>query len=267
MTDHRSTMFRHESMRIAGRKVGGERSGDRAIDVLNPYTSQRIGSVPKATADEVRQAFAVAKAYRSTLTRFERANVLEQDRRARAQPNERGRRTHQRRVGPVHEGRDLRSRSRGRRAAVRRHRVPEGRRPDLQLRPHAARQAAPRVHAARAAARRDQRDHAVQPPDEPGRAQGRAVDRDQQPDGAQALREGAALGDLLRRPALRSRPAAGDALHRDRRPGRDRRRAHHQRARRPRDLHRRRRDRQVHRREAPDTDASCSSSAATTRSS
>ena len=62
------------------------------------------------------------------------------------------------------------------------------RRPDLLLRPHAARQEAQGLHAARAAAGRDHRDHAVQPPAEPGRAQGRAVDRDQQPDGAEAHR-------------------------------------------------------------------------------
>ena len=171
-------------------------------------------------------AFAIARGYRATLTRYERAEHPRQERprwcasarAAIAAPD-------QRRVGPVPQGRALRGRPRRRRALVRRQRVPEGRRPDLQLRPHAARQAAPRLHAARPAARRDQRDHAVQPPDEPGRAQGRAGGRDQQPDGAQALREGAALGAPLRRPALRGRPAAGDALGRHRRPARDRRRA------------------------------------------
>ncbi len=70
------TMDRHESMRIAGEKVGGGRSGDRSIAVFNPFTNQRIGSVPKATVDEVRSAFAAARAYKATLTRFERANIL-----------------------------------------------------------------------------------------------------------------------------------------------------------------------------------------------
>ena len=69
-------MDRHESMRIAGEKVGGGRSGDRSIVVFNPFTTQRIGSVPKATVDEVRTAFAIARAYKATLTRFERANIL-----------------------------------------------------------------------------------------------------------------------------------------------------------------------------------------------
>ncbi len=66
----------NHGMRIAGEKVGTDRSGDRCIRVHNPFTSECIASVPKATLAEVRQAFAIAKAYRSTLTRFERANVL-----------------------------------------------------------------------------------------------------------------------------------------------------------------------------------------------
>jgi putative phosphonoacetaldehyde dehydrogenase len=70
------TLFRHEQMRIAGEKVGGQRSGDRTIEVFNPFTRQRIGSVPKATIEEVRRAFAIAHGYKSKLTRFERANVL-----------------------------------------------------------------------------------------------------------------------------------------------------------------------------------------------
>jgi putative phosphonoacetaldehyde dehydrogenase len=70
------TMFRHEQMRIAGEKVGGERSGARTIEVFNPFTGQRIGSVPKATREEVRRAFAIARAYKARLTRFERANIL-----------------------------------------------------------------------------------------------------------------------------------------------------------------------------------------------
>ena len=64
-------------MRIAGEKVGAGRSGERAIDVFNPYTLKRIGSVPKATVDEVRQAFAIARGYRATLSRYERASILD----------------------------------------------------------------------------------------------------------------------------------------------------------------------------------------------
>jgi len=63
-------------MRIAGEKIGAERRGDRAIDVLNPYTGAVVGRVPKASVEEVRQAFAAAHAYRPKLSRFERANIL-----------------------------------------------------------------------------------------------------------------------------------------------------------------------------------------------
>ena len=68
---------RHESMRIAGEKVGGGRSGARAIEVFNPYTRKRVGTVPKATVDEVRRALAIARGHRAKLSRFERAAILE----------------------------------------------------------------------------------------------------------------------------------------------------------------------------------------------
>ena len=63
-------------MRIAGETVGADRSGERCIEVFNPFTGQCIASVPKATLEEVRQAFAIAHAYKPRLTRFERANIL-----------------------------------------------------------------------------------------------------------------------------------------------------------------------------------------------
>ncbi len=64
------------AMRLAGARVGAERSGDRAIIVTNPYTGAAIGTVPKATLEEVRAIFAKAHAYKPTLTRFERAAIL-----------------------------------------------------------------------------------------------------------------------------------------------------------------------------------------------
>jgi len=64
------------AMRLLGAKVGAERSGERAITVANPYTGASIGTVPKATLDEVRATFAQAVAYKPTLTRFERAAIL-----------------------------------------------------------------------------------------------------------------------------------------------------------------------------------------------
>ena len=61
-----------ETLRIAGEKVATERH----IEVRNPFTRELVGTVPKATIAQVRQAFAAAHAYKPTLTRFERANIL-----------------------------------------------------------------------------------------------------------------------------------------------------------------------------------------------
>ena len=68
--------MKHESLRLAGEKVGAERDGERAIEVRNPYTRELVGTVPKATLAEVRRAFEIAHAYRPRLSRFERANIL-----------------------------------------------------------------------------------------------------------------------------------------------------------------------------------------------
>ena len=77
MSDHvKNHGMPNLGMRLAGEKVGMDRSGDRCIVVHNPFTNRPIASVPKATLAEVRQAFAIAKAFKSTLTRFERANIL-----------------------------------------------------------------------------------------------------------------------------------------------------------------------------------------------
>lgn len=64
------------AMRLSGRKVGSGRSGDRAIEVFNPYTAKLLGTVPKATLEEVQQTFARAHAYKPQLTRYERAAIL-----------------------------------------------------------------------------------------------------------------------------------------------------------------------------------------------
>ncbi|MEZ0309213.1 MAG: aldehyde dehydrogenase family protein, partial [Ramlibacter sp.] len=63
-----------DAMRIAGKKVGAGR--DRAIEVFNPATNARIGTVPKATLDEVRLAYEAAHAFQPKLTRYERAAIL-----------------------------------------------------------------------------------------------------------------------------------------------------------------------------------------------
>jgi putative phosphonoacetaldehyde dehydrogenase len=71
-----SSSIKNHGMRIAGEKIGTDRSGDRCIEVFNPFTRQCIATVPKATLAEVRQAFDIAHGYKSKLTRFERANIL-----------------------------------------------------------------------------------------------------------------------------------------------------------------------------------------------
>ncbi len=60
-----------EKMRIAGTLVGGERT----LDVRNPYTGALVGTVPKATVDDVRRAFVIAKGYRAKLTRHDRYRI------------------------------------------------------------------------------------------------------------------------------------------------------------------------------------------------
>jgi putative phosphonoacetaldehyde dehydrogenase len=67
---------RLNAMRIAGRVVGQDRTEDRSIAVYNPFTEELIGRVPKATLEEVREAFAIAHAYQPQLSRYERAAVL-----------------------------------------------------------------------------------------------------------------------------------------------------------------------------------------------
>ena len=59
-------------MRIAGQEVGG----DRVSEVRNPYTGAVVGTVPCATIEDVRGAFAIARGYRAKLTRFERSEIL-----------------------------------------------------------------------------------------------------------------------------------------------------------------------------------------------
>ncbi len=65
-------VIRKETMRVAG-KFG---TNDRSFDVFNPYTNQVVGTCPKATVDDIRQAFAVAKAYKPTLSRADRSAIL-----------------------------------------------------------------------------------------------------------------------------------------------------------------------------------------------
>jgi putative phosphonoacetaldehyde dehydrogenase len=62
---------RREAMRIAGERVERPRS----IAVHNPYSGALVGTVPKATVDDVRRALSIAKSYRAKLTRYERYDI------------------------------------------------------------------------------------------------------------------------------------------------------------------------------------------------
>ncbi|WP_263769799.1 phosphonoacetaldehyde dehydrogenase [Propionivibrio soli] len=67
--------IRRESMRVAS----GRPTGDgRVIEVLNPYSGECVGTVPKASVDDVRAALEAAAKYRPTLTRADRAAILQQ---------------------------------------------------------------------------------------------------------------------------------------------------------------------------------------------
>jgi putative phosphonoacetaldehyde dehydrogenase len=66
--------FRQECLRIGGERV----SRDRVIEVHNPYTNAVVGTVPKATLEDVRSAFAFAAAYQPRLSRYQRHEILRQ---------------------------------------------------------------------------------------------------------------------------------------------------------------------------------------------
>ena len=63
--------FRQEAMRIAGEQV----ARDRVIEVRHPYDGRLVGTVPRATVEDVRRAIDVAKAYKPALTRHERYTI------------------------------------------------------------------------------------------------------------------------------------------------------------------------------------------------
>lgn len=61
-----------EAMRIGGRKV----STAEVVPVHYPYTGKMIGTVPAGRAEHAAQAFAIAKAYKPKLSRYERQQIL-----------------------------------------------------------------------------------------------------------------------------------------------------------------------------------------------
>ncbi|MGR4868926.1 phosphonoacetaldehyde dehydrogenase [Variovorax sp. LARHSF232] len=61
-----------EALRIAGERV----YRDAVIEVRYPYTGEVIATVPKATLEDVRRAYRVARDYQPSLTRYERYKIL-----------------------------------------------------------------------------------------------------------------------------------------------------------------------------------------------
>jgi putative phosphonoacetaldehyde dehydrogenase len=67
-----SATFRAEALRIGGEKLRTA----RRLDVLNPYSGERVGTVAMAGLEDVRRAMDIAKAFVPTLSRYERAAIL-----------------------------------------------------------------------------------------------------------------------------------------------------------------------------------------------
>jgi putative phosphonoacetaldehyde dehydrogenase len=73
MNEMSKTEIRHEGMRIGGEVV----FTDKVVEVLYPYTEEVIGTVPAGTAEHAAKAFEIAANYKSTLSRYERSQILQ----------------------------------------------------------------------------------------------------------------------------------------------------------------------------------------------
>jgi phosphonoacetaldehyde dehydrogenase len=66
--------MKEEGLRIGGTRIGVGRRP--CIEVRHPFDGSLVGTVPKATLQEVREAISLAQAYKPRLSRHERANIL-----------------------------------------------------------------------------------------------------------------------------------------------------------------------------------------------
>ena len=64
----------HQKMRIAGELVEG--GTGKVVEVMNPYTNEVVGTVPRASQEQIANAFEIAANYNSKLTRYERQQIL-----------------------------------------------------------------------------------------------------------------------------------------------------------------------------------------------
>ena len=74
LTAEKLNTIRHEKMRIAGEIVDGDTA--KVVEVFNPYNSELVGTVPRASREQVANAFEIAANYKPTLTRYERQQIL-----------------------------------------------------------------------------------------------------------------------------------------------------------------------------------------------
>ncbi len=65
-------VIKHEGLRIGGNKE----YRDEVIEVTYPYTGEVIATVPKATLEDIRRAYKIARDYRPKLTRYDRYKIL-----------------------------------------------------------------------------------------------------------------------------------------------------------------------------------------------
>jgi len=61
-------------MRIAGDKVDG--GTGKVIEVFNPYNNELVGTVPRASRQQIADAFRIAADYKPALSRYERQQIL-----------------------------------------------------------------------------------------------------------------------------------------------------------------------------------------------
>ena len=64
----------HQKMCIAGVQVDGDTG--KLIEVINPFTDEVVGTVPRASRKQVADAFAEAASYRPQLSRYQRQQIL-----------------------------------------------------------------------------------------------------------------------------------------------------------------------------------------------